>query len=42
MFYLAEYEYVSDSIPGPGAYNPHLSLPKLHENKTKPKDFIEK
>jgi len=38
MFYLSEYEHVSNTIPGPGNYNPRLSLPKLHENKMNPEN----
>jgi len=40
--FLCEMEYLSNTIPGPGNYNPRHLLPKIHENKMKPEDWKKK
>lgn len=38
--YLSEYEYMANTSPGPGNYNPRPILPKLHKDAMDPQKWI--
>lgn len=40
--FLMDYQFLSNANPGPGNYCPYPILPKIKENRTQPKDWIEK
>lgn len=42
IFFYSNTEVLADETPGMGAYNPHLSVDKVHKDKKTRKFWIDK